>query len=199
VARVSHVGEASGKRLELRVPKKSSIIVVTGATGCGKTRLCLDLLHRAQEAGYSVSGLISPAYFFGGAKQGIDVLDVSTGERRRLATVDPLPEGAAPGLLRTQRYRFIPEAMAWGENVLRSAPPTDLFFIDELGPLELVRGEGWQVALDRLRSPLLRLAVAVVRPSLLEAFEQALPGVSIIRWETGADLPVDPLKRWLAD
>ena len=49
--------------------------------------------------------------------------------------------------------------------------------MDEIGPLEMDRGEGWTNALEVLRLGEYRLAVAVVRPSLVDAVRAAV-GVS---------------------
>ena len=45
--------------------------------------------------------------------------------------------------------------------------------VDELGPLELVRGEGWQAALETLAQGGYRLALVVVRPELLDVLPAA--------------------------
>jgi nucleoside-triphosphatase len=148
------------------------VVVVTGPGGSGKTALGRRILALARDRGLSCAGVLSPARFRDGHKAGIDLLDVRTGRARPLAEAD-----AAPGPVRTAAYRFHPAALAWGAAALTAATPCDLLLIDELGPLELVRGEGWAGALDVLRSGGFRLAVVVVRPALLEAFRAAVPGV----------------------
>jgi len=145
------------------------VAILTGERGSGKTTACLELLAQAREAGLDCAGLVCPAVFDAGVKVGIDATDVRTGERRRLASVDGLPGG-----LRLGPFRFDEASLAWGERRLELACPCDLLFVDEIGPLELERGQGWVRALDVLRSGRYGLAIVVVRPSLLDALRDRL-------------------------
>ncbi len=61
------------------------IILLTGELQSGKTNLCLDIYQLAQEARIRVGGVISPAVFEGDKKTAIDVLDLISGTRKRLA------------------------------------------------------------------------------------------------------------------
>ena len=99
-----------------------------------------------------------------------DVLDVRSGEVRRL-TLEP---GAASAVVQG-RFRFDPVTLAWGGDALAQALPCHLFVVDELGPLELQRGEGWIRALDVLHAADFTLALVVVRPELVEPAQSALP------------------------
>lgn len=154
------------------VPPDRQIAILTGAPGTGKTTTCRRLLDHARQLGLDCSGIFCPARVDDGLKVGIDVVDARTGERRHLADVDELP-----GRLRAGPYRFDEEAVAWGVARLGAACPCDVLFVDEIGPLEMDRGEGWANALEVLRRGEYRLAVAVVRPSLVDAFRAAV-GVS---------------------
>jgi nucleoside-triphosphatase THEP1 len=145
------------------------ISVLSGPLGIGKTTTCLQLADLARRCGLDCAGLACPARFDGPHKVGIDVLDLRSGERRSLAEADNLP-----ALLRTSGYRFDVSAIAWGAAVLASACPCDLLIVDEIGPLELERRQGWVNALEVLRAGQFKLAVVVVRPALLNAFEQAM-------------------------
>ena len=154
------------------------IAILTGAVGTGKTTTCGRLLDRGRKLGLDCAGLLCPSRVDGGVKVGIDVVDARTGERRRLAEVDELP-----GRLRAGPYRFDDAAFAWGAARLGMACPCDVLIVDEIGPLEMGRGEGWVNALDVLRVGRYRLAVAVVRPSLEDAVWTALgaPGTLVRR------------------
>jgi nucleoside-triphosphatase len=141
------------------------IIVLTGDSGSGKTTTCLRLAERVSGQGLDCAGIVCPGRFDGTRKTGIGILNLRTQERRSLAVVND-----RPGPLRTRMYQFDVEVMNWGMAALESACPCDLLLIDELGPLELERGQGWVNAFDILRAGQFRLAVVVVRPSLVEAF-----------------------------
>lgn len=147
------------------LPTSYTCIVLTGPSGCGKTALCLRAAEAARAKGLVVRGLVSPARVVDGVKVGIDVLDLAGDERRRLAEVAPPTSSPA-----TMHWRFDADALSWGMSVLRHAVPCDLLVVDELGPLELVRGEGWVGAMDILRSGAYHWALVVVRPALVQRF-----------------------------
>jgi nucleoside-triphosphatase THEP1 len=71
-------------------------------------------------------------------------------------------------------YRFDEAAIAWGVARLGRACPCDLLIVDEVGPLEMNRVAGWTNALEVLLTGDCRLAVAVVRPSLVGAVRAAV-------------------------
>lgn len=150
------------------------IIILSGERGTGKTSACLRLAKEANRRGLRPAGVICPARLVDGRKVGIDLMDVRTGERRPLAEADE-----RPAALRTRAYRFYQEAVSWGAAVIEGATPCTLLIIDELGPLELVRGQGWVNALDVLAAGRFEQAVVVVRPELIPRFHQrvlARPG-----------------------
>jgi len=163
-------GRRAGARVSRRPgPQSGQIVILTGAQGAGKTTTCLRLLDRVRELGLDCAGICCPARLADGVKRGIDVVDARTQERRRLAEIDELP-----GTLRLGPYRFDPEAIAWGTSRLAVACPCDVLVVDEIGPLELAHGEGWANAIEVLRAGEYRVAVAVVRPSLVDALRAAV-------------------------
>lgn len=176
----------------------SRISILSGEIASGKTSLCLALADLARESEVSLGGLLSPAVFAGGSKVAIDVLDLKSGQRRRLA--DLKGEGPGGGL-ETRRWSFLPEAVAWGNQALAASVPCDLLLIDELGPLEFFQGTGWVNGFKALESGAFRAALIVIRPSLLEEAGR--------RWEVDrifdlsaasqAPLPADRLFRLLLE
>ncbi len=150
--------------------------LITGEIGAGKTRWCQMFLELAQKAGWDTAGLISPAVFENGQKVAIEAQDVRTGERRQLAARRQAEEEADP---RTPEWRFESASIEWGNTVFRNAVPCDLLIVDEMGPLELLHGRGWLTALEAIHSRAYRLAIVVVRPSLLSIAEQWRPNAVI--------------------
>jgi len=124
----------------------------------------------AGDRGYCCAGVISRAVFDGEEKVAITLVDVATSTERTLALADD-----EPGELRWGRYRFVPATLEWGSDLLTGAAPCDLLIIDELGPLELVRGQGLVAALDVLNEGAFLLALVVVRPELLDTLREQLP------------------------
>jgi nucleoside-triphosphatase THEP1 len=102
-------------------------------------------------------------------RAGLDVEDLSSGNRVPLAERDHAADGPSTG-----HFMFHRHGIEWGAARLASAGASDLFVVDEIGPLELLRGEGWVGAIGALAKPEHRLAVAVVRPELVTRMITAL-------------------------
>jgi nucleoside-triphosphatase len=164
----------------------SNILVLTGKRGAGKTTFCSALVEQASVAGWDVAGLLSPAVFENGIKTGILVEDLRTSESRSLAvltTQSPVTNYQLP----LGQWLFDPTVVDWGNQILQSRQSCDLFIIDELGPLEFFRGEGWVDAFDALRQVRYRLGVVVIRPECIDAF--AKMGFSFQIAEAGSSHP----------
>lgn len=140
------------------------IILLTGEFQTGKTNLCLDIYQLAQEARIRVGGVISPAVFEGSRKTAIDALDLKSGIRKRLAELRTSHQTD----LETQRWSFYSEVVDWGNKMLEEAVPCDLLMIDELGPLEFQRGEGWVNGFAVIENGDYSTALIVIRPSLID-------------------------------
>lgn len=154
----------------------SVLWMVSAPIDAGKTTLCRSLADQARAEGMAVAGLLSPALFEGGRKAGILAEDLRSGETRLLARATP-----HPGFdLSFGTWHFDPQVLDWGNRVLASSLPCDLLIVDELGPLELLRGQGWTSALAVLRQREYSLGLVVVRPSLQDTACVLLPVQRII-------------------
>ncbi|WP_322806646.1 nucleoside-triphosphatase [Thermanaerothrix sp.] len=142
----------------------SRLWILTGSIGVGKTAICQRLVAEAQGRGWDVAGIFSPGVYQGGQKVAIDAVDVRSNERRRLAW---RVTGENSAVIHTQEWRFDPETLCWGNTVFETAVPCDFLVVDEIGPLELERKQGWITALSAIASRAYRLGVVVLRPSLL--------------------------------
>jgi iron complex transport system ATP-binding protein len=152
------------------------LVLVTGMSGAGKTTWCARLVEQARKQGLTVRGVLSPAVFEDGRKTGIDMVNLESGERRRLAT---LRDGRS-GKLTTPQWQFDTEVMAEGDRILREAAEGDLLIIDELGPLEFGRGEGLMEGLRLLDERRYKVACVVVRSSLLPTAQQRWPHAQVV-------------------
>lgn len=155
---------------------KGKIVLLSGEFENGKTTLCLKLLETAKKGGYSAKGVICPPVYKNGKKIGIDILNVESYEQRHLAVL----RGSATDGIYTTRWQFNQEAMKWGSEILMKAVPCDLLFVDELGPLEFERGEGWQSGLRAIDSRAFRQAVTVIRPRLIDTALQRWPDAEVV-------------------
>lgn len=154
--------------------------LVTGERGTGKTTFCRALVQavRARPEQPDVAGVISPGVYEGGEQVGIDAEDLRTGRRRRLASLRAAGEPALSAA--TKLWRFDSEALAWGNEVLRSATPCGLLVVDELGPLEFEEGRGWLAGLAAVDSGAFPAAVVVVRPRLLPDARRRWPEAEVV-------------------
>lgn len=141
--------------------------LLTAPSGAGKTTFCAELARQARSRGLDVAGILCPPVFENGLKTGILAQDLRTGETRPLAVLaaqSPIPNDQLP----LGQWLFSTESLAWGNAVLQTALPCDLLIIDELGPLEFFRGQGWQAARHILPRDEYRAAVVIVRPDLAQ-------------------------------
>lgn len=148
--------------------KPGEIILLTGKLQSGKTNFCLDLAQNAKDLGFNLAGVLSPGVFHQNEKTGIDVVNLRSWERRRLAVL----RGIGQTGLETRRWSFYPEIVDWGNQVLKNAVPCDLLIVDELGPLEFEREQGWIAGLSAVDSGEYQAALVVIRPSLLKLANQ---------------------------
>jgi nucleoside-triphosphatase len=156
--------------------REPALTILSGLPGAGKSTWCLRLIEVARARGLVVGGLLSPGVFHNGRKVGIDLMDLVSGERRRLA----VRHDAAEGGIRTDSWVLDPGVLAWGNHRLLASPACDLVILDELGPLELEQGGGFQAALRIIESRRFPLIVAVVRPRLLPKARRRWPWGEVI-------------------
>lgn len=157
---------------ELNTPE---LIFVTGKSGTGKTTWCLELAKQARLAGIPLHGVISPAVFENSTKTGIDLLDLWSGERRRLAirrSEEAPDNGLGP---RTSGWQFDAATLDWANQALDRITGADLLILDELGPLELLENQGLVSGLRLLDERRFRLACVSVRPLLLATARERWP------------------------
>jgi nucleoside-triphosphatase THEP1 len=154
--------------------------IISGEIGAGKTTLCACLIQAFDALGWQISGLRSPAIMEAGQKTGIAVENLASKAIRKLAVqATKLQELEDEPM----HWTFDPEVLAWGNQVFMQVVPTDLLVVDEIGPLEMNRGEGWVNALSALDSRQYRQAILVMRPKLL-SMAQA-------RWSWGQTILIE--------
>ena len=156
------------------------ICVITGGRGAGKSRYCLRLLDETRKKGLNCAGIISSAVYTNGAKTSFYVLDVKT-SGQRLCGTRTAPDRGTIGC-----WEMDPSVLAWGNELIRQSCPCDTLFIDELGPLEFRRHEGFTAAFDTLRAGSFGTAYVVIRPECIEEFRSYVPVFDIITVEEGS-------------
>ncbi len=175
--------------------ERGTVILVSGERGAGKTAALLRARPAALAAGLTTGGFLSVARFAEGEKVGIDVMDAASG------ALYPLAEIGEGGALRTGRYRFHPAGIAAGLRFAQDGQGADVFFADELGPLELERDEGWADVLPLIAARAFGVGFVVVRPSLLAVARARLglpDGTPTVIIERGAgETLAEALAAWI--
>jgi nucleoside-triphosphatase THEP1 len=153
------------------------ICLLTGQVGVGKTTVAERVAGLARRTGLVCGGILAPALKKPcGQKAGIWGIDLATGERRLLARTDRELGGPSVGV-----YSFDAEGLDWAvETIERAIQTSDLVFVDEIGKLELWRGEGLAPVLPLLASGGIDRALVLVREELLLALQERLVDVETV-------------------
>lgn len=172
------------------------LFILTGDIRSGKTTWLEAGVRELEAAGVPVRGVLAPGVWRDGKKVGIENVLLPSHERVLLAT--PAEEGCSTGL----GWDFDANALARVNAHLTELAATSgdmrpgLLVIDEIGPLELRRGEGLTAALELLDAgptPAWPHALVVVRATLAEeartrfaqswrSVELLSPDESGVRW-----------------
>ena len=143
--------------------KLQGIWLITGKRQVGKTTWCASVAHHARINGWNVCGLISPAIFSDGEKVGFDMVDLKSGNSRRLGVLG----NTHPDWIQCGQWSIDPSVIAWANDQLKQCPGCDLLILDEIGPMELEQNQGLQEGLRLIDENLVTAAFVVIRPELL--------------------------------
>lgn len=111
----------------------STNYVLTGSPGSGKTTVVKQTVDRLTDSGMTVGGFYSPERRANGERVGFDLVDIATGERSMLASVER-EQGPTVG-----EYGVAVDAV--DDFAARSLPDAraaaDLVVVDEIAPMQL--------------------------------------------------------------
>lgn len=176
---------------EAHQSRTPTLLLVTGSSGTGKTSWCQSVVNFAREESWSIAGLMSPPVMSDGHKVGIDLYDLQSDRRRRLATrTDSIlagREAMPPGGVTVGDWSFDPRTLRWGNDILANVTSPDLLIVDELGPLEFRQQQGLQAAMRLIDDWRCNLTCVVIRPSLIGAARMRWPWSHIL--VVGQDAP----------
>ncbi|MCW3988464.1 MAG: nucleoside-triphosphatase [Candidatus Bathyarchaeota archaeon] len=151
----------------------SKAIIIHGAIGAGKTKTCLELVHKAKDWGIRVEGVISPRVFEGESLIGYDCRQVSSGEAFPLVRLKEYAVGLDWFHFGGMMYAFSTGGFERANNILMRASiemtPSTLIFVDEFGRLE-DKGRGLHSGVSAVASKLTEgVAVLTCRSDLVES------------------------------
>lgn len=152
------------------------LTLISGSSGSGKSAWCSQLVEKSRADGLSIGGLLSIPVFIGERKVGIDLQDLVSGQRRRLA--NPRTETSEGPVI--SRWCFNQQALKWGNRILRTLPDCDIIVIDELGPLEFFRGDGLQEGFRIIDSRKFLEMYVVVRSELIPQATRRWPWARVL-------------------
>lgn len=156
------------------------LILLTGAKGSGKTSFCQDVVARARQRGITIAGFLCPATFENGVKTGFFMIDIATNARIPFGKRTSKEAESTVG-----HWDMDQQALQWADQNTQDLSNVDLMIIDEIGPLELEHGAGFQKTLRRLDAANYKTALVVVRPSLIPIAIQRWPNASVINISEG--------------
>lgn len=176
---------------EAHLTRTPTLLLVTGPSGTGKTSWCQSVVSFAREKNWSIAGLMSPSVMVEGRKVGIDLHDLQSDRRRRLATrtnsILAGREAMPPGGVTVGDWSFDPRTLQWGNEILADVAYPDLLIVDELGPLEFRQQQGLQAAMRLIDDWRCNLTCVVIRSSLIGAARMRWPWSHIL--VVGEDAP----------
>jgi len=170
----------------------SSVVLVFGPIGSGKTSTCIDLVERLRSIKKNIGGILSKRVIQGGELMGYDCLDVSSGQVFPLVRL--LSQVCGPDWFnfRDLKYAFSSSGFKQANRILmRSSKELNtpsVVFIDEFGWLECA-GLGLYPGIVRVVESLNNGSMVIIacRTELVEAVEELLRGrvQNVLKCEAG--------------
>ena len=116
-----------------------------------------------QEKGYKLGGVIAPGVWDGDEKTGIDSILLPSEELVHLAIRKPdFSEGYS------RKWKFSDEAVSKINEHLGTLRNCDHVIIDEIGPLEIIKKQGFINALKIVEDAKFENVLVAIRPSLVD-------------------------------
>lgn len=154
----------------------AAITLVTGEIGVGKTTYVTRCVTMALQENRMVAGILSPGIYQSGERIAIWANEPHSGDRYPLAE---LATATSTGIV-TPRWAFDRFAVEKANQSLANITAADLLVVDELGPLEWNRGEGFVAAFDLIEKATIGEALVVIRRSLVEVATARWPSANVI-------------------
>jgi len=146
------------------IKKQSTIFIITGKPGSGKTTFLAQLSERLLEHNLSISGFLAKRSVADEQQQIYEIHLFNTGKSISLASRE-----AVNGWIKMDHFYFNPEALKSGNKILTDSlnNENDLIIIDEIGIFEL-KDKIWADSVSLLVSKSKANMIWVVRDTLIE-------------------------------
>jgi nucleoside-triphosphatase THEP1 len=144
--------------------KRTKVLFIIGTQGSGKTTLLSNLIDKFKNRGIRPAGILAPGYWSNGHRSGFDIVNIKTNEKAVLCNTD-----SDEAVQQIGQFYFKQKGIDLGKKALdgNNLENTDVFIIDEIGPLEL-RGEGWSKELEVLLNNNVNSILLTARESIFD-------------------------------
>lgn len=142
---------------------KKRIYVISGHSGDGKTTWISNAVKYLQDNNFSIAGVYCPASFIDNEKMGIDAVLLPQDKRINLAKFKDNPKDGY-----SRKWKFDDNAVDEINKHCKNLPDADYLIVDEIGPWELVKGEGFTEATELLKCGKFKKAIVAIRPSMVK-------------------------------
>ena len=131
------------------------VLLLTGASGVGKTTVLTKTVDALKGKGISVGGMISREVREGGVRVGFEILDLSSGKRGWLAKVN----GQSGPQVGKYHVNLGDIDKIGAAGIIQALENCSVIAIDEIGPMELFSPKFKQAVVQAMESKKLVLAV----------------------------------------
>lgn len=138
-------------------------IFITGKPGCGKSRLVQEIIKELEKKKARIAGILSPEIRKNGVRRGFEIVDLTTGKREVMASVEIKPAKVSKYGINVQGIDKIVE------EFLKSFPKADYIVVDEIGRMEFF-SEKFKQALEKIFSSN-KPVIAAVHRNLAKRYE----------------------------
>jgi nucleoside-triphosphatase THEP1 len=163
----------------LQNEKRPMLIVVTGASGAGKSSWIVNLIKILDSHSIDRKGVVTVKEFTDDSNNEQILVNIADNEKRHLSSTSPFDTH-----IRTKRYFFHEDTLQWGMEVIKNGFQSEWLIIDELGVLEQ-EATGFGPAIQCIPKSYNGILLIVLRKSLLDKLETMLqvhyPAIS--RWQ----------------
>jgi nucleoside-triphosphatase THEP1 len=136
-------------------------VIITGQKTKGKTSFLLKINEILKQNNVKVGGFVAEGVWIDNQRSGFILYDIENQKEIQLATTDKKTD------LKVGRFYFNKQAFLYGNRlIIRQLDRLNIFFIDEVGYLELNNG-GWSKIIEKIFEQK-KLQVWTVRQSLVK-------------------------------
>lgn len=140
------------------------VIILTGPVNSGKTTLLRRAVEELRKQNFNLDGFLSDAVVHAKKKIGYNLLDLKMNR-----SIPFIRKSGHKDWQKVGPYFFIPEGLAWANQVIRRSSEAEILIVDEIGPLEL-SGKGLWPVLEKVLSQRVQKFFFVLRRNIVEDF-----------------------------